>query len=48
VTNPNDIVAVSVISQLSIDLADIKEKVNLIEERLESITASVEEIECCL
>jgi hypothetical protein len=45
---PNDIVALSVISQLAIDLAVIKEKVNLIEERLESITASVDEIEFCL
>jgi hypothetical protein len=45
VITPNDEIAVSVISQLTRDLAFIKEKVNLIEERLESLAASVDEIE---
>lgn len=44
----NDKIAVAFVSQMTRDLAIIKEKVNLIEGRLEAIAASVDEIECCL
>jgi hypothetical protein len=40
-----DSVAFAKISQLTKDLAVIKEQVNLIEDRLEFITISIEEIE---
>jgi hypothetical protein len=48
VLTPKDKVAVAAIIQMVGDLAAIREKVNLIEDRLESITVSVDEIECCL
>ncbi len=48
VLTPNDKVAFAAINQIVGDLAAIKEKVNLIEDRLESITESIDEIECYL
>ena len=45
VLTPNDKVVFAAVSQLTIDLAVIKEKVNRIEDRLESITVSIDKIE---
>jgi hypothetical protein len=42
---PTDSVAFATISQLMKDLAVIKEQVNLIEDRLEFVTISIEQIE---
>ena len=44
-TTPTDSVAFATISQLMKDLAVIKKQVNLIEDRLEFITISIEKIE---
>ena len=44
-TTPTDSVAFATISQLMKDLAVIKEQVNLIEDRLEFVTISIEKIE---
>ena len=44
-TTPTDSVAFTTINQLMKDLAVIKEQVSLIEDRLEFITISIEEIE---